>query len=105
MDRRSFVKGVAGASALAMNARAYARILGANDRIRIGQLGCGARSQGHVHMVELASKTVPVETVAVCDLWSIARDGAEHPGLAFQIVPGNSEYLRQFAVKERFTAV
>ncbi|WP_263368838.1 Gfo/Idh/MocA family protein [Edaphobacter bradus] len=74
MDRRSFVKAMAGTSALAMNARAYAKILGANDRIRIGQLGCGARSHGHVHMVQLASARTQVETVAVCDLWSHARE-------------------------------
>lgn len=73
MDRRTFVKGVAGASALTMNARSYARILGSNDRIRLGQLGCGDRSHGHVHMVQLASARTPVETVAVCDIWSLAR--------------------------------
>ena len=43
IDRRTFVK-QAGVAALAagMDARSYARILGANDRIRLGQLGCGA---------------------------------------------------------------
>src|ERR1700692_1246852 len=74
MDRRNFVKGAVGASVLAMNARAYARILGANDRIRLGQIGCGDRSHGHVHMVQLASARTPVETVAVCDIWSHARE-------------------------------
>ena len=74
MDRRNFVKGAVGASVLAMNARAYARILGANDRIRLGQIGCGDRSHGHVHMVQLASSRTPVETVAVCDIWSHARE-------------------------------
>ena len=57
-----------------MDARSYGRILGANDRIRIAQLGCGSRSRGHVHMVQLASKEMPVETVAVCDIWSLARE-------------------------------
>ena len=75
IDRRTFVK-QAGVTMLAagMSAQSYARVLGANDRIRIGQLGCGDRSQGHVHMVQLASKQMPVETVAVCDLWSMARE-------------------------------
>ena len=61
-DRRTFVK-QAGAAVLAasMDARSYARILGANDRIRLGQLGCGLRSEGHVHMAQRAAKTVPVE--------------------------------------------
>src|SRR5277367_184171 len=74
-DRRTFLKGAGGfLMAASMDARSYARILGANDRIRLGQLGCGDRSEGHVHMVQLASKQLPVETVAVCDLWSLARE-------------------------------
>jgi len=74
-NRRTFVK-QAGTAALAlgMDARSYARVLGANDRIRLGQLGCGGRSEGHVHMVQLASHEMPVETVAVCDIWSLARE-------------------------------
>jgi predicted dehydrogenase len=74
-DRRAFLKHAAGTiAAVSMSAKSYARILGANDRIRLGQLGCGDRSEGHVHMVELAAKETPVETVAVCDLWSLARE-------------------------------
>jgi predicted dehydrogenase len=73
MDRRSFVGAIAG-SAITMTAGSYRRVIGANDRIRIGQLGCGDRSHGHVHMVQLASKTASVETVAVCDLWRVARE-------------------------------
>ena len=57
-----------------MAAQSYSRILGANDRIRLAQLGCGDRSHGHVHMAQLASEHTPVETVAVCDLWDKARD-------------------------------
>lgn len=75
IDRRTFLKGAGGMlMASSMEARSYARILGANDRIRLAQLGCGDRSEGHVHMAHLASKQIPVETVAVCDLWSLARD-------------------------------
>jgi predicted dehydrogenase len=74
-DRRTFIKQAAGVALVAgMDARSYARVIGANDRIRIGQLGCGGRSHGHVHMMELASKETPVETVAVCDIWSKARE-------------------------------
>src|SRR5216684_7131207 len=74
-DRRTFVRQAAGAVlAAGMDARSYARILGANDKIRLGQLGCGLRSQGHVHMAQRAAKKMPVETVAVCDIWSLARE-------------------------------
>jgi len=75
IDRRSFVKQAGGAMlAAGMQAKSYARIVGANDRIQLAQLGCGDRSEGHVHMVHLASKQTPVETVAVCDIWSLARE-------------------------------
>jgi predicted dehydrogenase len=78
MNRRAFIRqataSAAALSALSTTAQSYGRILGANDRIRLGQLGCGARSHGHIHMVALAAKETPVETVAVCDLWSLARE-------------------------------
>ncbi len=75
MDRREFLMGAGTAlTATSMTARSYARIAGANDRIRLAQLGCGSRSQGHVHMAHIASGTVPLEIVAVCDLWNKARD-------------------------------
>ena len=75
IDRRTFVK-QAGVAAIAagLTAKSYGRVLGANDRIRLGQLGCGDRSEGHVHMVAMASKRLPVEVVAVCDLWNVARE-------------------------------
>ena len=49
--------------ATGMGVHSYARILGANDRIRLGQLGCGDRSEGLVHMAQLASTQIPVEVV------------------------------------------
>jgi predicted dehydrogenase len=75
IDRRTFVKQAAvAATAMGMNAHSYGRVLGSNDRIRVGHLGCGWRSEGHVNMVELASKQTQVESVAVCDIWSLARE-------------------------------
>lgn len=74
-DRRTFLKQAAGTvMAAGLTARSYGRVAGANDRIRLGQLGCGGRSQGHVHMTYLASKQTPVETIAVCDIWKLARE-------------------------------
>ncbi len=75
IDRRAFLKKASiTAAATGMSAKSYARVLGANDRVRLGQLGCGDRSEGHVHMVQLAARQTTVETVAVCDLWSLARE-------------------------------
>lgn len=97
IDRRTFVKQAGGAMlAAGMSAKSYARILGANDRIRLGQLGCGDRSEGHVHMVALASKQMPVETVAVCDLWSLAREHrAAQVKRAFNLEPQSFKYSEE----------
>ena len=43
-DRRDFLKTAAvGVTAMSMTARSYARIMCANERIRIAQIGCGGR--------------------------------------------------------------
>ncbi|MGH9697814.1 MAG: Gfo/Idh/MocA family protein, partial [Bryobacteraceae bacterium] len=78
LDRRKFFSqarnAVLAGSATALTARSYARVPGANDRIRLAQLGCGHRGQGHVHMVQMAAGRTPVEVVAVCDIWTLARE-------------------------------
>ncbi|MGI8745400.1 MAG: Gfo/Idh/MocA family protein [Bryobacteraceae bacterium] len=92
MNRRGFLT----SAAMAMTAQSYNRILGANDRIRLGQIGCGDRSQGHVHMAQLASAHTPVETVAVCDLWDKARDRrAAQVEKAFGKRPGAYKYYEK----------
>ncbi len=106
-DRRTFVKQAGGALlAASMDARSYARVLGANDRIRIGQLGCGQRSEGHVHMVQLASRTCPVETVAVCDIWSLARERrAAQVKKAFNLEPQSYQYLEDMLARKDIDGV
>jgi len=78
VDRRQFLRQAGGAvlagSATAFTARSYAQVPGANDRIRLAQLGCGGRSRGHVHMAQMASRQTPLTMVAVCDIWKLARE-------------------------------
>ncbi len=75
VPRRDLV-GTATVSAL-FAARSYARIIGSNDRIQIGLMGCGNRSRGHRHMLKLTSETDPnFDLRSVCDLWSVNRDKA-----------------------------
>ena len=106
-DRRTFLKQAAGAAfASGIDAHSYARILGANDRIRLGQLGCGSRSQGHVHMVQLASKQIPVETVAVCDIWSLARERrAAQVKEAFSLTPQTYKYSEEMLARNDIDGV
>src|ERR1035437_6011030 len=107
IDRRTFVK-EAGVAMLTegMSAKSYARILGANDRIRLGQLGCGDRSEGHVHMVELAARQLRVETVAVCDLWSLAREQrAAQVKRTFNLEPQAYKYSEEMLARKDIDGV
>lgn len=75
--RRRFMKtSGAAVAAAAASARSYGRVLGANDRINIGFLGCGARSAGHRRMVEMSFQEKNLGVVAVCDLWTQNREKA-----------------------------
>jgi predicted dehydrogenase len=105
--RRTFVKQAGGAMLVAgMTAKSYSRVLGANDRIRLGQLGCGQRSHGHVHMAELAAKQMPVETVAVCDLWSLAREQrAAQVRRAFNLEPQIYKYSEEMLARKDIDGV
>src|SRR5215211_7264235 len=82
LDRREFLKnaavGAAGvAFATSMPAKSYARILGANARVRVGVVGFSDRFRSslmpafHKHAAEL-----DMELVAVSDLWNRRRDEA-----------------------------
>jgi predicted dehydrogenase len=107
IDRRTFAKQAAVTLlAAGMDARSYARIVGANSRIRLGQLGCGGRSEGHVHMVQLASKQTPVETVAVCDIWSHARERrAAQVKSLFNLDPQSYKYSEDMLARKDIDGV
>ena len=65
---------LAGMSVNSMSAVSYKRIIGANDRINIGFLGCGARSKGHQNMVKMSVSDKNIGVVAVCDIWTGNRE-------------------------------
>lgn len=100
VDRRQFLRNSVGAalagSAITMPARSYARVVGSNERIRLAQLGCGGRSRGHIRMVYQAAKRTPVEVIAVCDIWSLARDHrATQVKTAFDVEPKVYKYSEE----------
>ncbi|MEO7713187.1 MAG: Gfo/Idh/MocA family oxidoreductase [Gemmatimonadaceae bacterium] len=79
MPRREFLRGaVVGAAGLAMStntARSYARILGANDRVRVGIVGYSDRfRQAHLPIFSRIGKETNFEIVALSDLWSLRRE-------------------------------
>ncbi|MFP4058427.1 MAG: Gfo/Idh/MocA family protein [Candidatus Brocadiia bacterium] len=75
-SRRQFLT-AASAGAAALAASSPARVLGANDRISIGLIGCGGRGVGaHMQAVRQHAKSQNVEVTVVCDPWRVARERA-----------------------------
>src|SRR5262245_46351060 len=77
--RRAFLGAsgmIAGAAALCSTARSYANILGANDRISLGHIGVGHRGRELAQIAGALKDRHHVEMTAVCDLWSVNREGA-----------------------------
>ncbi|MGE5199144.1 MAG: Gfo/Idh/MocA family protein [Rhodospirillaceae bacterium] len=80
VSRRTFMRatgaGVAG-TAIASSASSYARILGANERVRVGLVGYSDRCRGALIPAFLSqAKELDFEIVAVSDIWSLRREAA-----------------------------
>jgi predicted dehydrogenase len=75
ISRRTFLKdsALAGAGAAMLGGLAPARVLGANDKIRLALLGAGQRGQ---YDMSLFQKDPAVEVVAVCDVYEPRRESA-----------------------------
>lgn len=72
-SRRRFLKtATTGAAAVAIGPAAYARVVGANERISIGIIGCGQRGYNkHMPGVHDHADSQKIEITAVCDPWSV----------------------------------
>ena len=76
-SRRDFVKigGAAVAFAATQSARSYAAIPGANDRVRVGIVGCGDRmKQALIPSFQVSAKETNFQIVAVSDIWNRRRE-------------------------------
>jgi predicted dehydrogenase len=75
LSRRKFLKDTAAgaASAAVLGGLMPARVLGANDRIRVGVLGSGGRAQ---YVMGLFKKFPAIQFVAVCDVYGPHREEA-----------------------------
>ncbi len=95
VSRREFLKdsALAGAGAAMLGGLAPARVLGANDRIRVGVLGAGQRAH---YLMTLFKQNPEVEFVAVCDVYE------PHRAKAMEIAgPGASATLEYHEVLDR----
>ena len=77
-NRRDFLKtgsAALAATALSSSASSYAQILGANDRVRVGVVGCGDRmKQALIPAFLQNSKDTNFQFVAVSDIWNRRRE-------------------------------
>ncbi len=72
VNRRTFIKkglaaGTAGLALSRMTAAGYGRVIGANDRINIGLIGCGGRGRGLIQVMREADPEAAT-LVAACDV-------------------------------------
>jgi predicted dehydrogenase len=77
--RREFIQKTAlGAAGLTFGAKSYSRILGANDRVRVGIVGYSDRFRGALSPAFLGlAKELNFEFTAISDLWNMRREQAD----------------------------
>ncbi len=94
-SRRSFLGAAAG-----MTASAAAQVRGANDRIRVGAIGCGTR--GGTHVVPAFQAHPDCDVVAVCDVFQPNLDRAQA-----NAAPGAEAYkdYRQVLARDDLDAI
>jgi predicted dehydrogenase len=106
LSRRVFIGGAVSA-ALPFTARSYERIVGANDRIQVGAIGCGNRAQGHRRMLKKSMSTDPkFDFRSVCDLWTVNRErAAADAEKLFSVRPKTYKYSEQLLADKELDAV
>jgi predicted dehydrogenase len=77
VTRRDFLEKSAAAIAVGAvlpgTALSYSRVLGANDRISLGHIGCGSRGRDLDQIASKLKSSHNVEMTTVCDLWTVNR--------------------------------
>ncbi|MCL4402224.1 MAG: Gfo/Idh/MocA family oxidoreductase [Acidobacteria bacterium] len=73
ISRRNFISAAAVSVA---TARSYAQVAGANERLRIGVIGCGGMGSGHMQSLVRMRETDNFTIAAVCDLYQKRLDAA-----------------------------
>lgn len=95
--RREFIQKAAfGTAALSLGAKSYSRILGANDRVRVGIVGYSDRFRGALSPAFLSlAKEMNFEFTAVSDIWNRRREEAaafyQGKGIKLRVARNNDE--------------
>jgi predicted dehydrogenase len=80
-------------TAAAMTAASYSRVLGANDRVQLGLIGCGGRGTG---VMGTFMNTGQVDVTAVCDIYGERIDRAQQKATKAQ---GFTDHRKLLAAK------
>jgi len=77
--RREFIqKAALGSAAMAFSAKSYSRIIGANDRVRVGIIGYSDRFRGSLYLAFMANaREMNFEFTALSDIWRLRREEAD----------------------------
>jgi predicted dehydrogenase len=76
VPRRRFLVGSLAAGTAALTARSYARVIGANDRIRVGFIGVGGMGSSHIEECLKIREADNLDLVAACDCWTSRAETA-----------------------------
>ena len=88
VNRREFIQTTAAATAA--TALSYSRILGANERVRLGLIGCGSRGIGDMNNF---LKTGTVDVGALCDVYGAQMDLARKTATDAKLVKDHRRVL------------
>ncbi|MCW4461926.1 Gfo/Idh/MocA family oxidoreductase [Sphingomonas sp. BT-65] len=99
LDRRTMMKGAGATLGIAMSARSYARVMGANDRLRVAVIGVNGRGQAHMSAF---SKLPNVEVAEFVDVDSqvLAKRAAEFAAKGHAQPKTERDYRRMLGRKD-----
>ena len=78
VSRRGFIRAAGAAGTLAMTAKSYGQTEGANNRLRMGFIGCGGIAGHHLDKLLKIKDDENLDLVAVCDVY--AKRAADFQG-------------------------
>ena len=97
LSRRKFIQtsSLAAATVPTLSARSYANVSGANDRLKVGIIGCGSIGGAHLKALLQVRKDQNLEVSAVCDIFERrARAFDDHLSKMGERVRVHTDYRR-----------
>jgi predicted dehydrogenase len=94
MNRRELLRH-ASAGAAVWTAASYSRVLGANDRVNLGVIGCGGRG---TYVMGVFQKNAAVSVAAVCDVWETRGERAKQRAADAKVYQDHRRVLDQAGI-------